>query len=76
MLGLYAVLGDYDFVNIVEAPDNDSVGRFSLDLGVRAGVHIITLLTIPISRLEKPPEERPPGLEAERGLSPPITPAD
>lgn len=52
MLGLYGVLGDYDFVSIVEAPDNESVGRFSLQLGVKAGAHIMTLPTIPISRFE------------------------
>ncbi len=52
MMGLYGVLGDYDFVSIVEAPDNSSVARFSLELGVKAGVHIMTLPAIPISRLE------------------------
>ena len=51
-LGLYAVLGEYDFVCIVEAPDNDAVARCSLELGVRAGAHITTLPAIPISRLE------------------------
>ena len=51
-LGLYGVLGDYDFVNIVEAPDNEAVARFSLELGVRAGVYITTLPAIPIGRLE------------------------
>ena len=53
MLGLYGVLGEFDFVSIVEAPDNESVGRFSLQLGVRAGAHITTLPTIPISRFEQ-----------------------
>ena len=52
VLGLYGVLGDYDFVSIVEAPDNEAMARFSLELGVRAGVHIATLPAIPISRLE------------------------
>ena len=36
LLGLYGVLGDYDFVSIVEAPDNDAVARFSLEFGVRS----------------------------------------
>ena len=52
MMGLYGVLGDYDFVSILEAPDNSSVARFSLELGVKAGVHIMSLPAIPISRLE------------------------
>ena len=71
VLGLYAVLGEYDFVNIVDAPDNNAVARFSLELGVMAGVHITTLPAIPISRLEQPSDGEPSTLEAERTLSPP-----
>ncbi len=52
MLGLYGVLGDCDFVGIVEAPDNESVARFSIELGARAGVHVTTMPAIPIGRLE------------------------
>ena len=52
MLGLYGVLGEYDFVSIVEADDNETVARFSLELGVAAGVHVETMPAIPISRLE------------------------
>ncbi len=51
VLGLYAVLGDYDFIGIVSAPDNESVAQFSLRLGVTAGVQITTLPAIPIGRL-------------------------
>ena len=53
MLGLYAVLGEYDFMGIVEAPDNESAARLSMALGVAAGVHIRTLPAIPIGRLEQ-----------------------
>ena len=52
VLRMYGVLGNYDFVSIVEAPDNEAVARFSLDLGVKAGVHVITLPAIPVTRLE------------------------
>ena len=58
MMGLYGVLGDYDFVSIIEAPDNSAVARFSLELGVKAGVHIMSLPAIPISRLEGAPPIR------------------
>ena len=51
-LGLYAVLGRYDFITIVEAGSNEEIARFSLELGVRAQVHITTLPAIPVSRLE------------------------
>ena len=54
-LGIYAVLGDHDFVAILEAPDNESAARFSIELGARAGAHITTMPAIPIGQLE--PEE-------------------
>lgn len=50
-LGLYGVLGEYDFVTIVEATDNERMARFSLELGVMADVHITTLPAVPIARL-------------------------
>jgi uncharacterized protein with GYD domain len=50
-LGVYAVLGEYDFVTIVEADGNDAIARFSLELGVRAGVHITTLPVVPAMQL-------------------------
>ena len=56
-MGLYAVLGQYDFVTIIEAPDNEAIARFSIELGVRAGAHITTLPTIPTSRLESSSEQ-------------------
>ena len=52
-LGLYAVLGQYDFITIVEASSNEEIARFSIELGVRAHVHITTLPAIPVSRLEE-----------------------
>ena len=52
MLGLYGVLGEYDFISIVEAPDNETVARFSLELGVRAGAQVETLPAIPIARFQ------------------------
>lgn len=44
----FAVLGPYDFVNIVEAPDNDTIARVSAELGARGSVQITTLPAIPI----------------------------
>lgn len=44
----YAVLGPYDFVNIVEAPDNASIARISAELSARGSVKIMTLTAIPI----------------------------
>jgi uncharacterized protein with GYD domain len=55
-LGIYAVLGEWDFVTIVEAEDNERIARFSLELGVAAKVHITTLPAVPLSRLESEPD--------------------
>lgn len=44
----YAVLGPYDFVSIVEAPDNKTIGRVSAELSSRGSVKITTLAAVPI----------------------------
>jgi len=44
----YATLGRYDFVNIVEAKDNETISRVSVGLGARGTVQIETLSAIPI----------------------------
>ena len=52
----YAVLGPYDFVTIIEAPDNATISRVSVELGARGGVAGMTMAAIPldefIARLE------------------------
>ncbi len=44
----YATLGRYDFVNIVEAPNNDVITRVSIELGSRGTVHIMSMPAKPI----------------------------
>jgi uncharacterized protein with GYD domain len=44
----WAVLGPYDFVNVVEAPDTMSVIRISSELSSRGTVRIQTLAALPI----------------------------
>jgi uncharacterized protein with GYD domain len=44
----YATLGVYDFVNIVDAPDNETVARVSAELASRGSVKITTLPAIDI----------------------------
>ena len=63
-LGIYAVLGEWDFVTIVEAQDNERMARFSLELGVGAKAHITTLPAVPLSRLEAEPYFAEAGAEA------------
>ena len=69
-LGLYGVLGPYDFVNIIEAPDNDAAARYSIQLGVRAGVHITTLPAVPISLLHQREDSESPDFTTGVELTP------
>ena len=48
VMAQYAVLGPYDFVNIVEAPDNQKIARVSAELASRGSIKIMTLSAIPI----------------------------
>ena len=48
VVGQWAVLGPYDFVNVVEAPDNETIARISVELGARGTIHIMTLPAIPV----------------------------
>ena len=44
----FALLGQYDFLNIVEAPDNETVMRMSVEIGSRGSVQMTTLPAIPV----------------------------
>jgi len=44
----YATLGHFDFVNVVEAPDETTMARVSLELGSRGTAKYETLTAIPI----------------------------
>jgi uncharacterized protein with GYD domain len=44
----YAVLGPYDFVNIVEGPDTETMLRVAVELGSRGSVRILTMPAVPI----------------------------
>ncbi|HLI61116.1 MAG TPA: GYD domain-containing protein [Solirubrobacteraceae bacterium] len=44
----WATLGEYDFVNVIEAADAESIARVSLELGSRGTSRYETLTAIPI----------------------------
>ena len=48
ILAQYAVMGPYDFVNILEAPDNEAVTQLSVELASRGTMKMMTLPAIPI----------------------------
>ncbi len=48
IIAQYATLGRYDFVNIIEAKDNETITRVSVNLGARGTVQIETLAAVPV----------------------------
>src|SRR3954468_8229991 len=44
----WATLGQFDFINVVEAPDENKMARVSLELGSRGTAKFETLPAIPI----------------------------
>ena len=53
VLKQWAVLGPYDFVNIVEAPDNEAIFKLSVELGSRGTIEITSMPAITIDELIK-----------------------
>jgi uncharacterized protein with GYD domain len=48
VLDQYALLGDYDFLNIVEAPDQETMARMAISLAARGTLKTRTMPAIPI----------------------------
>lgn len=53
ILKQYVLLGSYDFVNIVEAPDNETVMKMSVEIGARGSVQMMTFPAIPVEEFIK-----------------------
>ena len=51
VLHQWAALGEYDFVNVVEAPDELTMANLSVKLGARGSVKFQTLTLIPVDEL-------------------------
>lgn len=49
VLEQYATLGQYDFVHVIEAPDNETVARVSMELTARGNIKPLSLPTISIN---------------------------
>src|SRR5436305_1647158 len=48
VLEQYALLGGYDFLNIIEAPDEKSIARVAMTLSARGTLKTTTLTAIPV----------------------------
>ncbi|HOP85876.1 MAG TPA: GYD domain-containing protein [Syntrophorhabdaceae bacterium] len=48
VLAQYALLGQYDFITILDAPNNESIARISIEMGSRGTVQIMTLPAMPV----------------------------
>jgi len=48
VLQQYSVVGPYDFVNIVEAPNEEVITMVSIELGSRGTIDIMSMPAIPI----------------------------
>jgi uncharacterized protein with GYD domain len=48
VLAQYALLGQYDFLSIIDAPNNESISRISIELGARGTIQIMTLPAMPV----------------------------
>lgn len=53
VLQQFAVLGPYDFVNIVEAPDNETIMKMSIELGARGTVELMSLPAVRVDEFLK-----------------------
>ena len=48
----YALLGPYDFINILEAPDNQAIAKVALELGARGTLKTMTMAAMAIDAVE------------------------
>ncbi len=53
ILAQYALLGPYDFINILEAPDNKAVSKVAVELGSRGTLQTMTMAAMAIDELGK-----------------------
>jgi len=51
ILAQYALLGPYDFINILEAPDNKTITKLALELGSRGTLQTMTMAAMPVDDL-------------------------
>jgi uncharacterized protein with GYD domain len=48
ILAQYALLGPYDFVNILEAPSNEAISKVAIALGARGTLQTMTMAAMDV----------------------------
>ncbi len=48
VIAQYALLGPYDFINIIEAPSNEAVSRVAVTLGARGTLQTMTMAAMDV----------------------------
>ena len=48
VIAQYALLGPYDFVNIIEAPSNEAVSKIAVTLGARGTLQTMTMAAMDV----------------------------
>ncbi len=57
----YALMGQWDFLNIIEAPDEEAMARAAVTLAARGTMRTTTMVAIPVEQLVRTLREHPPG---------------
>jgi len=53
ILAQYAVLGPYDFINIIEAPSNEAISKVAVTLGARGTLQTMTMAAMDVDDFVK-----------------------
>lgn len=59
VLRQWALLGHYDFLSVVEAPDETVIARLTVEMGARGSARFDSLEALPVAELRE--ALRPPG---------------
>ncbi len=53
ILAQYALLGPYDFVNILEAKDNKAISKVAIELGARGTLQTLTMAAMTLDEFSE-----------------------
>ncbi len=51
IIAQYALLGPYDFINIIEAADNQAISKVAMELGARGTLQTLTMAAMTVDEL-------------------------